>query len=129
MIKHPNFIHKKYIETPDIALIEVGVPFEFNQNVNKILIKSQYLDDNFKGLEAGWGSFIDYKQMSDKLLYMDTQIITNYECRSRFRTEGISDYIADNKICTLNSAGQGACKGKSTKTHHDLNLIYSKFDR
>lgn len=49
--------------------------------------------------------------LPDQLQTLQTRILTNQDCRDGH--PDYSEYIFDNKICTLTQVGQGICMGDS----------------
>lgn len=109
---HPNYVK---LNTSDIALCKVRVPFVLEGNIEKINIDSNYVGPNINATLTGWGStwaltwlpfqFLFGFIYPDKLQRANLITISNDNCSSA----GMS--VDDTQICTAMGMGKGACSG------------------
>lgn len=111
---HPNYNNRQFWATPDIALIKVAEPFNFNENLNKISLYPTNLDENRAGKASGWGFLNKAKtELPNDLFYVDTKILSNAECKNKYRPLHMEAFITQNKACTFKEVGKGFCQGDS----------------
>ena len=109
IINHPQYSTTTIAN--DISVIQTTAPITFTATVQPIAMGSTYVLGGTQAIGKGWG-LIETSVRADFLLWIPTQTITNADCR--FRWEGVAaDWVFDEKICTLNGAGQGFCTADS----------------
>lgn len=90
--KHENFFyivnpspHVKYDIENDIAICEVTENFEFNENVSKIDLTTEFVKENEECFTVGWGAthFINESlvQLSDDLKLVMSNSLSTEECQ------------------------------------------------
>lgn len=108
---HPNFVS---LNSSDIALCKVKIPFVLGDNVGTIALDKTYVDGGVNCTLTGWGStsmwrwplpFISYLIFPDDLRKAFVPTITNDECRQRKLDVGRT------QVCTFARFGRGACAG------------------
>lgn len=109
---HPDFIP---LNTSDIALCKVKIPFVFGENVGPIALDRSYVGSGVNCTLTGWGSvsvirwfpFPFYLNLAypDDLRRAFLPTINNTDCK-------IKDVaVNDKEICTFAGVGKGACAG------------------
>lgn len=95
----------------DIALLKISDPFELSAVVAIIRLPS--LSDSrtwsgYKGKTSGWGRQHDGPAISDKLNYVETDILTNMECNNNW-----SGSVSVYQLCCSGADGKSPCSGDS----------------
>ncbi|CRL02424.1 CLUMA_CG015168, isoform A [Clunio marinus] len=111
---HPDY---RKLNTSDIALCQVKVPFVFGPTVGKINIDNDYVNGGINCTLTGWGSIYIFRWLPipfysmlaypDELHRVILTTISNENCIER----GL--IVDETQICTFTKFGQGACAGDS----------------
>lgn len=112
-VSHPQYI---LVNTSDIALCKVQIPFVFGKDIGKINLDKSIVGPNENCLLTGWGSvsmirwlpipFFDKFAYPDNLMRVNLPTISNEECSNKIKRK-----IDDTQICTYSRFGQGSCSG------------------
>ncbi|XP_076750488.1 chymotrypsin-1-like [Xylocopa sonorina] len=101
---HPNFDPDNMVN--DIALVRVDRDITFDYNVQPIELASS--NDTYEGSRAvfsGWGVTGMGQDPSKALIYLETRVENNTECKKTY------DMLQDSHICTVSNIGAGGCYG------------------
>lgn len=109
---HPDFIP---LNTSDIALCKVKIPFVFGETVGQIALDRSYVGSGVNCTLTGWGSIVAFRWFPfpfySNLAYPDDlrraflPTINNTDCK-------LKDVpVNDKEICTFARVGKGACAG------------------
>ena len=111
-IVHPDYVE---VQTSDIALCKISIPWVFNGTVNKVKLDQTFVGENVDCLLTGWGSIFFMRDLGfsflNNLIYptdlrrSNFLTMSNAECRSK----GFA--IDDTQICTQPRLFKGACAG------------------
>jgi len=95
----------------DISTVQTSGTITFNNAVRAIPLASA----NHGAVSAqvsGWGQTAHPGSAPANLMFMNTQTLTNADCRAR-HTAGNANLVTASNICTFTRAGQGTCMGDS----------------
>lgn len=68
---------------------------------------------------SGWGQTAHPGSSTNALQFLNTQTLTNADCRAR-HTAGNANLVQASNICTFTRAGQGTCMGDSGGKFSDI---------
>lgn len=109
---HPDYI---VLNTSDIALCKLKLPFVFSENIGKVHIDGVHVGDKVNCTLTGWGSISMFRWLPIpfySLFAYPTDLhqeyfltMTNEACVNK------SLKVDDTQICAFKQFGQGACAG------------------
>ncbi|XP_058813314.1 chymotrypsin-1-like [Topomyia yanbarensis] len=109
IIAHPNFNVDVY--ESDVALIQVVNTLLFNDSIQPIAMRRDYVEAERNATVSGFGrQTISDSNRPDQLRFLQVEIITQNACQEAF-DEPYTQRLADNTLCTLSPEGQGNCLG------------------
>ncbi|XP_058463466.1 chymotrypsin-1-like [Malaya genurostris] len=109
VITHPNFSIDVYAN--DVAVVQVVNTFLFNESIQPIAMKQEYVEAEENVTVSGFGrETISDNNTPDVLRYLEVEVITQDACQAAF-TDPYTERLADNTLCTLSPEGQGSCLG------------------
>ncbi|KAL9702331.1 hypothetical protein quinque_005849 [Culex quinquefasciatus] len=110
IVNHPGYSSLSLAN--DISVIRVATPFVFNANVAPVALASAFLESGAGAQASGWGQTSHPGSLPNHLQWVNVDIITLAECRSRHSAINAAR-VHDNTICSSSPTGIGMCMGDS----------------
>lgn len=111
-LHHPDY---KELNTSDIAMCKVKIPFAYGPNVAKIDFDGTFVDGGVNCTLTGWGSvrmmrwlpipFYSYFAYPNELQQANFETLTNEKCIEKGHS------VDKTQLCTLSKFKLGACAG------------------
>ena len=96
----------------DVSLVRSSTDFVESAHVRFIHLEHNHINTGFPAWASGWGQVSNPGAAAENLQYLQVEIITNVECRSRLSITNAAR-IGDTTICVSSPNGQGLCMGDS----------------
>ncbi|XP_055531462.1 chymotrypsin-2-like [Wyeomyia smithii] len=110
IVNHPAYSSLSLAN--DISLVRVSSPFVFTATVGAVELESSFVETAASAQASGWGQTSHPGSIPNHLQWVNTDIISLADCRSRHNAVNAAR-VHDNTICTLAPAGIGMCMGDS----------------
>ncbi|XP_055625795.1 chymotrypsin-2-like [Toxorhynchites rutilus septentrionalis] len=108
-------MHPAFNETSnwnDIALIQTASMMIYAPTIQPITLAERNVDEASGATVAGWGHVREGGGFTNTLQWKVTKIIALDQCR-KLHSDFHAAHVFDEKICTINNVGVGACVGDS----------------
>ncbi|XP_055693444.1 chymotrypsin-2-like [Lutzomyia longipalpis] len=110
VVNHPNYVPQTLAN--DISLLQSRDNIAFSNLVQAMEVGSTFIGGGLQATAAGWGRLGANLPLANTLQWLNTQTLTNAECRTRMPA-GPANSVFDNTICAFTQSGQGMCNGDS----------------
>jgi secreted trypsin-like serine protease len=117
---HPNY--NSAVLTFDISIVHTTVPIVQSATVGFIPILSDFVATHQGATASGWGQTTHPGVAATELQFLNVNVITNEECRSRLLVTQ-APRIQDTTLCVSSPDGQGLCKFFKINLQHFIVLI------
>lgn len=108
IVNHPNYVAITLFN--DISLIQTVNEIIVTATVRPIPLGSAFISGG-AAVISGWGQTSNPGSHADELQFINVNVITNENCRSRLSMSNAMR-IFNSTICTLPPVGKGVCIGK-----------------
>ena len=96
----------------DVSLVRSASDFIESATVGFIQLEPNFINTGFPATASGWGQTTHPGSAAENLQFLQVEVITNAECRSRLSLTNAAR-IGDSTICVSSPNGQGLCMGDS----------------
>jgi secreted trypsin-like serine protease len=110
IVNHPNY--SSVTLANDVSLVRSTTDFIQTATVDFIPLESEFISSHFPAFTSGWGQTAHPGSAAENLQFLQVEVITNEECRSRLSVTNAAR-IGASTICVSSPNGQGLCMGDS----------------
>lgn len=110
VVNHPQYNSQTIAN--DVSVVQTAVAITMNANVQIIALGGAATVGAVPAVFSGWGTTVNGGSAPNNLQWMNTNTLTNADCRSR-HSVGNAAFVFDSKICAFSRNGQGMCHGDS----------------
>ncbi|XP_058836021.1 chymotrypsin-2-like [Topomyia yanbarensis] len=110
IVNHPGY--SSLTLANDISLVRVASPFVFSATIGAVALETDFINSASGAQASGWGQTTHPGSIPNHLQWVNVDIITLAECRSRHNAVNAAR-VHDNTICSSSPVGTGMCMGDS----------------
>nr|ACO10872.1 Trypsin precursor [Caligus rogercresseyi] len=112
LIGHEDFNYENAAN--DIGIVILKTPFRLNTKVKKIDLYKASKEESGIAKLTGWGStsFPETDELSNKLMYLESEVMKSDECAQLYKELNLHWAVTDKQMC-FGGEGVGFCGGDS----------------